>query len=273
MSQINSNTNLIVSLPTQTKLTIDRLFQSEYSQIHLDKIYFLIHKINKEGQYQVNAKNHAWFFGMKCGEITAILHKLTNNNIIQLVGGYVKGKSSNKYALPTPYDIRTNNLHRINYYKGQVKFPTWVAKYVADGGIVKNSSTSNWIKAQKQPKIKNTSVFNDTAIKLAQKDLLIAELRNEVAELKALLNIQPEAEIKPLVTSIESNEQSISDLTIIARNGVELIIKDGVNFDQSTIDKIKKTYSKGNTMIPCGSAGIYNVDENFLVTKNIFKVA
>jgi hypothetical protein len=279
MSQTDSNKNLIVSLPIQTKLTIDRLFQSEYSQLHLDKIYFLIHKINKEGQYQINAKNHAWFFGLKCGEVTAILRRLTNNNIITLVGEYVQGKASNKYSLAQPFDIRTNNLHRINYYAGQVKFPTWVTKFVADGGVVKNGTTTNWVKDEKEVKEKKHSVSNDSKILIEQQGIIIkeqstkiVELIGEIKRLTSNSNLQFEPQMKPVETSTQSTASTTSDLKITARNGVELILTDGQRFDDSTIELIKKHYSKSAPLIAF-AGNYFTVDKENIVTRKIFKAA
>ncbi|WP_316817310.1 hypothetical protein [Pedobacter nyackensis] len=191
--------NLIISIPKEIKNKIDAEFGKEYSKAGLEKIYFLYFKINKENNnYQVNSTNHTWFYGFKNrGELGQILHRLVNKIfILKISESYTIGYKSNTYSLMKPYDYKNENCYRINYYDGQVKFPMWVQKYVADGGIVKNRETTNWIKDAK----------NSTKSE-SNKDIEIKQLKAEIERLQGLLSkVDTTGQANDTAPVIASNE-------------------------------------------------------------------
>ena len=176
MSTNNENKNLIISIPLKTKELIDKKFGKIYSPTDLNKIYFLVFKINKENNnYQINSRNHAYMLSLKNGgELSDILVGLTAIKVISKFSNYEVNKTSNAYSLCKPYHYKDSNIHRINYYVGQCTFPKWVSRYIADGGIVKSKLDSNY----------------KTTIEVKEdKDAIIAELLKRNAELEKELEV------------------------------------------------------------------------------------
>ena len=181
---MNKNNSLIVSIPTYLKIKIDEAFQSTYSATDLSKIYFLVYKINKEGVYQVHIHNHAWMLSLRKDEPSNILSTLVTLGIIKLVSKHRAKEKSRSYQLNKAYDYKSTDCFRINYYEGQCKFPIWVSRYLADGGIVKAKEHSNYQKKAGD-----------------SKDLLISSLQERIKHLEAQLGIiEQSSDIKPLVS-------------------------------------------------------------------------
>jgi hypothetical protein len=178
-SQKQKNNNLIVSIPTYIKSMIDLHF-ADYSVKDREKIYFLIYKINNENEYQIHNGNHSWMLGLNTGEVSNILAKLQNLELIRKSKQYAAGVRSNEYKLVTPYNYKLVDVATIHYYEGQCAMPIWVQKYVADGGIVKSLATTNYKKTAKPIKVKSN---------LIEKDAEIESLKAEVAHLNSLLDI------------------------------------------------------------------------------------
>ena len=128
---------LIISISKKLKTLIEDKFSSIYSENDLIKIYFLIYKINKEGIYQIKNSDHAWMLSMRKDEVSNILDTLTETGVIKLVTKHKSGERSRSFQLIHPFDYKSEDCFRINFYEGQSKFPIWVQKYIADGGIVK----------------------------------------------------------------------------------------------------------------------------------------
>lgn len=189
----NNNKNQIISIPREIKKAIDTAFGDTYSNTDLEKIYFLYFKINKENNnYQINTTNHTWMLGFKNrSELSKILDKMVSIPIIKKVDNYQVGIKSNSYALLKTYDYKNENCYRINYYQGQVKFPVWVQKYIADGGIVKNKNTTNYVKPTPESKSTDDSK-------------LVVELRAEIASLRAQLIQSNTSVVEGVLTPVEA---------------------------------------------------------------------
>lgn len=174
--------NLVIGIPNYIKNAIDSHFANDYSPKDIAKIYFIIHKINRSGQYQLNNRNHSWMLGFRTDELSNILVKLQNLKLITKIRSHSfsekapQNNTSSLFGMYTPFNYNDNNIYRLNYYEGQCAFPIWVQKYLSDGGVVKSSKHSNYKKAAKVEKVD-------------PKDEEIAKLKGEIAELNKLLDM------------------------------------------------------------------------------------
>lgn len=220
--------NLIVSIPKEIKNKIDAEFGKEYSKAGLEKIYFIYFKINKEGNnYQVNSTNHTWMLGYKNrGELGQILKRLKDNIfLIKISEAYSIGYKSNSYSVIKPYDYKNENCYTIRFYDGQVKFPTWVQKYIADGGNAKNSETTNWVKIT--TKSANKESEKDIEIKRLQALLQANGISYSIDEGNSLENVKTPVVVKsvppfkapvkkkPIAVLIENEKYNISNNTYV----------------------------------------------------------
>lgn len=249
----NNNKNLCISLPTAIKTKIDRLYQSKYTSTDLNKIYFLVHIINKKKSYPLNNGKHAWMLSLKCGEVSEILHRLVSNKIIQIEKEFTIGSNSNIYSMATPYDYKSPDCFHLNYYAGQIKFPTWVQRWVADGGNAKDAETTNWVKVPNEKPVKKVSKSQD------EKDLIIAAQAKEIAMLKAQLaalstvpNYTPEAKIKPFETIKVETDAITSSTQFTAANGQIFTVENVELYEVELIELIKQKYKRTLPSIFCG---------------------
>lgn len=172
MTTNEKSTGLIINIPTAVKIKIDSEF-SEYSTKNLVKIYFLVDKINREGNYQVNIRNHSEMLGWKTGEVTSVLSRLQKLLIIRISESYVIGMKSNKYQVIENFN--TTNTHKLFFYESQADLPKWVQKYIADGYTVMGKKYSHY----------NPEAKPDLATINKQQAARILELEAELAALKA----------------------------------------------------------------------------------------
>lgn len=256
MSTENNNKNLCISLPTAIKTKIDRLYQDrlspvQYNSTDLNKIYFLVHIINKRKSYPLNNGKHAWMLSLKCGEVSEILHRLVSNNIIKIDKEFAIGSNSNTYSMVTPYDYKSSDCFRLNYYEGQIKFPTWVQRWVADGGNAKDAKTTNWVKVQTKKPVKKIATLDEKDLVIKQQANEIEFLKAELAALKGLSNNESVATIKaPEPPKAESNTIT-SAMEIIADNGHKFILENANEYTDELINLIKAKYKRTLPMILC----------------------
>lgn len=167
------HTNLIFSIPTEMKTQIDYYFKDIFTAKNLEKIYFLVYKINKSGTYQLHKKNHSAMLSVKDGILTKMINGLLDLEIIKLVGNYFAGERSKCYQVNFQYDYKLVQCYTVKYFEGEAKFPIWVSRYIADGGVVKANEYSKYIKVKT----------------VNPKDIIIQQLQAKVAELEAQLNM------------------------------------------------------------------------------------
>ncbi|MGY3214038.1 hypothetical protein [Mucilaginibacter sp. HD30] len=169
MDKLNNEDKPVI-FNTPAGFNFQNLFE-EHSIKFKPKVEFLIHQINyydNRGGYQIHSKNHQWFFGIKGTELAMMLRKLVANGIIKLAANYHPGNTSNTYKMVTPFDIKAADTQQSFYYAHEV---TFVKKWILDGHIVKNASTSSFIKERK-------ATTNSAIIAAQQKQ--IDELRAQV---------------------------------------------------------------------------------------------
>jgi len=207
---------LVFNLPITIKSAIDAEFTT-YSKNNLEKIYFLVWKINKERNYQLHIGNHAEFFGLKRGEITKILSSLKRLLIIYNSESYAAGYKSNTYQTLKPFKI-TPSDYQLFFYPSQSNLPMWVQKYIADGGTVRSAKHTNWVKPAQVKIVKETGSMaalqeeiEALKVQLEERDLLISQLEEKLR----LSNISVQDELK------SQNEQVVVQDILVSFNRVK----------------------------------------------------
>lgn len=145
LNKQNEVKTIYLNVPKELNL---QLLFSEFKPVFIPKIQFLIHQINFNhfnGGYQINKKNHSWFLGIKDGELSIILNRLLDNEIIIKTGHFRPGERSNAYSMVNPYDYKNNDA--IAKYAYQVDKYTFLQKWVADNNIVRSQNDSKYIKS------------------------------------------------------------------------------------------------------------------------------
>ncbi|MBC6112986.1 hypothetical protein ACFOG5_09735 [Pedobacter fastidiosus] len=203
---------LVINLPITIKSVIDAEFTT-YSKNNLEKIYFLVWKINKEKDYQLHIGNHAEFFGLKRGEITKILNSLRRLLLIFNSESYSAGYKSNTYQVYKIFKLTTSD-YQVFYYPSQNNLPMWVQKYIADGGTIRSSKHTNWVKRviKKMDKESSMAALKEEIVilksQLLEKDLLITQLReSQIKQDTELKNPNLENVNKPSQLRIISNAE------------------------------------------------------------------
>ncbi len=168
----NSKIELYVHIPNHLKTKIDSIF-FDFSQKQLNKIYFLVWKINSKESIQINIRNFSAMLAFNTGGLTAVLNKLRTNLIINTDADYCPKLKSNSYYLLKRYDTSYNKPtdFQLFYNSANCDVPVWVQKYCTDAGVVKAAKYSSYIKGKSAAEIK------------------IENLENEVRELRELLKM------------------------------------------------------------------------------------
>ena len=190
--QENEVKTIYLNVPKELNL---QLLFNEFKPVFIPKIHFLIHQINFNhfnGGYQINIKNHSWFFGIKDGELSAIISKLLDNDIITKTGNYQRGKKSNSYSMVDPYTYKDNDA--IAKYAYQVEKYSFLQKWVADKNVVKSQKDSAFIKASSKGQIQQLQ----DEIKALRKQLAKYEAQTKVNDLLD----QPEASLQVIDPAI-----------------------------------------------------------------------
>jgi|GEM_PF-5760663 len=200
---------------TPTGLNLERLF-ADFNGLDklLPKIQFLLHQINKftlsEGSYQLNKKNHSWFFGIKDGELSSIINRLVEASIIELSSQYSGGSKSKSYKLVNPYSQDNSILYKYNSNE-----QVFMQKLVADGYIVKAKEFSSYKRVTKE------------LIEVSDKDAIIQSQQEEIEALKQRIAAL-EAELSPVVKDIRPNPNNTSETTEVGVKPLKLVAGDDV---------------------------------------------
>ncbi|MGY4539199.1 hypothetical protein ACVW0P_003633 [Mucilaginibacter sp. UYNi724] len=139
---------------TPKDLNIELLF-ADMPNKFIPKVQCLLHLINKDsltGGYQLNAENHIWFFGLKDAELSQMVERLIDNEIIERVSKHKSGEVSRVYKMVNPY-TRDDSIKHI-YPKDKYLF---IQKWVVDGYVVKGSKYTAYIRPEKN--VKNVSAL------------------------------------------------------------------------------------------------------------------
>lgn len=194
---------------TPKDLNIGLLF-SDMANKFIPKIQCLLHLINRDankGGYQLNSKNHTWFFGINTIEFSRIIKRLVDNNIIKLVSNHQSGEVSRVYKMVQPFTQSDSNKHVYN----SDSF-LFIQKFVADNYMVVHPKNSKFIKVAKT-KVKKVSTDS--------RDILIQELRERISQLESMLNITPASIPKRLSIEIDANEPHIKEIQVMGA-GVQI---------------------------------------------------
>lgn len=250
---------LIINIPIQLKNLIKDSF-TNYSEKQLNKIYFLIYKINSSGNYQIHIRNHSYMFGWKTGITSSIIQKLIKLEIIKLTSEYSVGATSNEYSMVQNYDGKSNNNCKIFYYDSQTDLPIWVQKYIADGYTVKAKEYSNYKRTasiSKTVQVDNTIALNnelraeiaDLKRQLASKENLYVLAEKDVASkpvTPAALTKQEPALAPAPVYSSNTSRMTVKILTQVWKDYDLIIVKgqgvDKLRFDDAEILKQSSTW-------------------------------
>ena len=176
--QINNESGLSINIPQTLKQQIDFEFQ-DLTATHLNKIYFLVHRINKETQYQVNITNHVYMFGFRNSQLTLILSRLSEKlNIIKIVKQAKIGHNAHTYAMVQSF-AQSSTDFKLHYYPSSMKLPIWVQKFFADGYMAANEKLRNYerVPAEKKPRAKKAS----------STDKEVEALKREIEKLRGII--------------------------------------------------------------------------------------
>jgi len=174
-TQQEKENGLIVNIPLSIKKEIDSAFP-DYTENQLNKIYFIVFKICKEGNYQVNVRNHSDMLAFNTGTMTDILSKLRTKLIITTDGDYSIGGFSNSYRLMKKYDCESEDNYKVFYYPSRMKLPIWVQQYIYDGYTVYSKEYSKFRNQKKSE-----------ALTYDEQTKLIKRLQAEITSLRAQL--------------------------------------------------------------------------------------
>lgn len=194
---------LYINIPIDVKLKIDKLFNLKQKQ--LDKIYFLIWKINTEGIHQLNIHNYTRLLGWKTSQLINTLSTLVAEGLIFKAQNYLAGSRSNAYSLVNRFNISSTD-YQLKYNSQFDDLPIWVQRYCSDGGTARGKSR------RQSGVIKEFSNFKKV-VKKSTPNTEIEALKSEVERLKELLkahNIQFD-KISPLETSKEKDEVVVEE--------------------------------------------------------------
>lgn len=239
------NDALYINIPKELKQQVDDAFASSYSQLQLNKVYFLIWKINKEVKHQINIRNYAFMLSLNTADVTKILDKLKTMLIITTDGKYSIGKTSNSYSLLKPYVLDTTRDYQIFYQSGKCDMPKWVQRYCADAGVVKAKKHSSYDN-KPQPKKFKSSINEVQELKA-----LVLKLQQENAELKARLDEQPSIGKKEVFDEPTSSINTLYSVNMQKQFKIELApdvtcTNDFIQYLSSTITKSNLFYKKNN---------------------------
>lgn len=191
------NLKLYINIPIAVKTKIDGIFQT-LNQSQLNKIYFLVYKINKEVKAQINIKNYTYLFGWKHPQTSKVITELVNNLIIEKVDNYVVKQKSNAYSVVNKFKESTTDF-RLKYNSDFDKLPIWVQRYCTDAGNAKSKEYTSFKKTVKADRLNELETENE-ALKL------------EILELKAKLNLPDVTNVNPKI--IEEYDEAEDAMTI-----------------------------------------------------------
>lgn len=191
------NLKLYINIPIDKKTRIDEIFK-ELNQKQLDKIYFLIWKINDETKLQINIKNYTTMFGWKHSQTTQVINELIKNVIIVKVGNYKVKEASTSYSLLKPFKITSTDFV-LKYNSDFDKLPIWVQRYCTDAGTAKSKKYTSFKKGLKVDRLKELEAENAA---LKEEILrLKAELENHSSTVKELVENYDEAKDAMIITT------------------------------------------------------------------------
>ncbi len=180
---LQSNEVKTIYLNTPKELNLQLLF-SELKPVFIPKIQFLIHQINfnhSKGGFQLNIKNHSWLLGIKDGELSSIIAKLVDNDIIIKTGNHQQGKKSNKYSMVNPFNVADKD--KVLQHTYQVDKYLFLQKWVIDGFVVKAQKDSAFIKVVKS----SSSRYPDADARIDELTYNNRELQERIKKLEAEL--------------------------------------------------------------------------------------
>lgn len=239
--QINNESGLSINIPQTLKQQIDFEFQ-DLTATHLNKIYFLVHRINKETQYQVNITNHVYMFGFKNSQLTLILSRLSENlNIIKIVKQAKIGHNAHTYAMVQPFAQSATDF-KLHYYPSSMKLPVWVQKFFADGYMAANEKKRLFQRspAEKQPRAKKAS----------STDKEIEALKREIERLRGIIaanNYEFPAEAITVDDAISMGEIDVMNDIMVAVEQTPLPAKNVAPVALNEADALTVTDDEGIT--------------------------
>lgn len=196
----NFNEAKQVSFNIPKAVNFELLF-NDISPVYLPKIHFLINQINfntnNNRAYQLNTQNHKWFLGINGKDLTTIVNRLLDNEIIKRVGFAKKGKVSNAYQMVQSFDVK--NMDESISITYPVSKYIFIQKWLADGYIVK---------------AKKFSAFQKDNKTSTKEQKLMTKLEQAQAEIEAL---------KARISELEIN--NVKDIASSISNKIEPLIK------------------------------------------------
>lgn len=221
MQTLTNGQNLYVHIPSTLKTKVDSLFNKQSSKT-LEKIYFILYQINKEGKKTINQRFYNKLLAIGNGLTTAfILQTLKLNEVITLTSDYIEGKKSKEFKLTTPYNIKYDKQRDYQlYYTNPTTNPIWVNKFLS----------------KCSPK------------ELTEDKEIIAALRKQVEDLKATITLL-QSESMVLAIPITKSSESIQVKTLLndVEDADETFFTNPVNFIHgSEIEQLNEVKSPIN---------------------------
>lgn len=246
MNTENNEDNIVI-FNTPAGYNFEALF-SGLSIKFKPKVDFLIHQINffdNKGGYQVNSKNHRWFFGIKGTELAMMLRRLVDSGIIKLVTNYNPGNRSNTYRMVNAFNSASQSTQKNFYYAQQILF---VEKWIQDGYIVKNEVTSTF---KKERKMTNAAL-------IAEQQKQITDLQAKLTSLGQLKST-PQSEVSG-VNYCNPVQLSIGSLLVTAK--AENLVKVPLQATVASFDGLVEESQKVQPLVPetIAEADIFEVN-------------
>lgn len=173
-NEVKDNTGLLyINVPMNMKEKLELAFPTK-SEKEMMKVFFLIHKINKEKTYQVNITDHADGLSIRRGEVTEILNTLINLFIIKKVSGYKVGVKSNSYSMVHSFNHKSNDCYTKLYDAKLHGCPAWVTKYIKNHGVMLSNKKGEAIKPDNN-QLKDAYILSlEAKVKALEEELKLA---------------------------------------------------------------------------------------------------
>ncbi|WP_316736249.1 hypothetical protein [Pedobacter aquatilis] len=231
---------LYVHVPYKLKNQIDAAFAATYTQNNINKIYFLVYKINLEGNLACNIRKLAGMLSLETRQVSQILSTLKTLLIINNDGLFFQGIKSTEYFMlpPAKYPNKTYNKdldYQMFYYLDNKSTPKWVQRYIEDYGNIKWKTESNSSANKPQPKKVKTVLNIEIELKDLKKEL--QKLRDENQALRLQLEIKAGETISAVETIEPVKIDFIESLQLNKQYSIKN--KDNIELKQSLLDYLK----------------------------------